>query len=53
MLTAAYFILRDAVPYRDLGPNHFDKSHRERTIRRLIRRLKDLGCEPAVQLNTA
>jgi transposase len=50
MLTAAYFILRDAVPYRDLGPNHFDKGHRERTIRRLIRRLKDLGCEPTLQL---
>ena len=43
MLTAAYFMLRDGVPYRDLGPSHFDKRHRETTIRRLLRRLHDLG----------
>jgi transposase len=45
MLTAIYFMLRDGVPYRDLGPQHFDQRHRARTIRRLIRRLQDLGCE--------
>jgi transposase len=44
MLTAAYFIIRDGVPYRDLGPAHFDKRQREKTIKRLMRRLKDLGC---------
>jgi transposase len=45
MLTAAYFMLRDGVPYRDLGPRHFDQRQRDNTIRRLIRRLHDLGCE--------
>jgi len=45
MLTAAYFMLRDGVPYRDLGPGHFDQRHRDNTIRRLIRKLHDLGCE--------
>ena len=43
MLTAAYFILRDGVPYRDLGPNHFDRQQRGKTVRRLLRRLHDLG----------
>ena len=44
MLTAAYFMLRDGVPYRDLGPQHFDERQRASTIRRLVRRLQDLGC---------
>jgi transposase len=44
MLTAIYFILRDGVPYRDLGPHHFDERQRASTIRRLLRRLQDLGC---------
>jgi hypothetical protein len=43
MLTAAYFMLRDGVPYRDLGPSHLDQQQRDKTIRRLIRRLQDLG----------
>ena len=43
MLTSAYFILRDGVPYRDLGPTHFDRQHRDKTVRRLLRRLHDLG----------
>jgi transposase len=47
MLTSAYFILRDGVPYRDLGPTHFDRQHRDKTVRRLLRRLHDLGyCLP-------
>jgi transposase len=44
MLTAIYVMLRDHVPYRDLGPQHFDERQRSRTIRRLLRRLHDLGC---------
>jgi transposase len=44
MLTAAYFMLRDGVPYRDLGPHHLDQRHRDHVIRRLVRRLTDLGC---------
>jgi transposase len=30
MLTAAYFMLRDGVPYRDLGPGHFDQRQRDK-----------------------
>jgi transposase len=45
MLTAAYFILRDGVEYKDLGANHFDRHDTGKTIGRLVRRLQDLGCE--------
>jgi transposase len=51
MLTAVYFMLRDRVEYKDLGPDHFDRHDKEKTISRLVRRLKDLGCE--VKLPTA
>lgn len=45
MLTASYFILRDQVPYKDLGAKHFDRHDTGKTIGRLVRRLQDLGCE--------
>jgi transposase len=45
MLTAAYFMLRDEVPYQDLGAKHFDRHDTGKTIGRLVRRLQDLGCE--------
>ena len=51
ILTAAYHMLRDGVPYRDLGPNHFERADTARLAQRLARRLKDLGYE--VHLNAA
>jgi transposase len=48
MLTACYYMLRDATPYRDLGPAHFDRRDRTKTIHRLVRRLNDLGCRVEV-----
>jgi len=45
MLTAAYYMLRDGVDYRDLGPHHFDHREKTKTIKRLVQRLNDLGCE--------
>lgn len=47
MLTAAYYILRDNVPYRDLGPAYLDRRDRTKTINRLLRRLHDLGYDLA------
>jgi transposase len=43
ILTAAYYILRDEVPYRDLGASHFDTLDKSRTVRRLTQRLESLG----------
>lgn len=53
MLTAAYFMLRDGVEYRDLGPDHLDRRDRSRAIHRLVRRLRDLGCQVAVTSEAA
>jgi transposase len=47
MLTAAYYMLRDGLEYRDLGPHYLDQRDRTKTIQRLLRRLHDLGYEVA------
>jgi transposase len=36
-------MLKDGTPYRDLGPDHFDRRAKEVQARRLVRRLADLG----------
>jgi transposase len=43
LLTATYFILRDGVEYRDLGPEHFDHRAPEKLTRDLVKRLEKLG----------
>jgi transposase len=43
ILVAAYHIIRDGVPYRDLGPDHFDRLAAERLTRHYVRRLEQLG----------
>lgn len=43
MLTAAYHVLRDGVPYQDLGPTYFDQRDRTHVVRRLQRRIEALG----------
>jgi transposase len=45
MLTAAYHMLKNGMPYRDLGPEHFSRRDRSKAIQGLVRRLNDLGCE--------
>jgi len=45
MLTACYYMLRDDVAYQDLGAEHFDRRDKGKTIGRLVKRLRDLGCE--------
>jgi transposase len=45
LLVAAYHILRDAVPYQDLGPDHFDRVNHQRLLHYHRRRLVDLGYE--------
>jgi transposase len=49
LLTAAYLILRDGVPYRDLGPDHFDRLERGKLLRRLVRKIEDLGYDVEVK----
>jgi transposase len=43
LLTAAYHVLRDGVPYQELGADYFDRRDRSRVAKRLVRRLEKLG----------
>jgi transposase len=45
MMTAIYYMLRDGLPYNDLGPDHFDRRDKSRVAKRLVKRLTDLGFE--------
>lgn len=53
MLTSAYYVLRDGVDYHDLGPENFDRRDRSKAVRRLVRRLADLGCNVTVEAHAA
>jgi transposase len=52
ILVAAYYMLRDGTPYRELGTNDHDERQRRAEEQRLIRKLQDRGYsvsrEPAV-----
>lgn len=50
MMRAIYHMLKDGVEYRDLGPEHFDRSNRVRAARRLKHRLEKLGYRVDLQL---
>jgi hypothetical protein len=43
ILTSAYFILRDGVAYRDLGPDYLDRRDPAKIARRLAKRIEALG----------
>jgi hypothetical protein len=43
IVVIAYCILKTGTPYQDLGDDYFDKLHPERTAKRLVRRLENLG----------
>ena len=48
-LTAAYYLLRNKVPYRDLGSLYFARLDRDRTAQRLVRRIKELGYDVEIR----
>jgi transposase len=49
MLTAIYYMLRDSVPYRDLGASYFDRRDSTKVANRLRRRLESLGFNVTMQ----
>jgi transposase len=49
MLTAAYYMLRDDVDYRDLGTDYFDRLDKTHAAERLVRRLQNLGFQVEVK----
>jgi len=43
ILTSAYYLLHDEVPYRELGAQYFASFDQQRTLLRLTRRIQELG----------
>jgi transposase len=43
ILTAVYHMIKNGVPYRDLGPQHFDSRNKQAQAKRLLARLRNLG----------
>ena len=52
ILQAAYFMLKRGEAYHELGEHYLDRIDRERTSRRLIKRLQALGFDVAVKDQT-
>jgi transposase len=53
VLVIAYYILRDGGVYRELGRDYFDRLHPERTVKRLVQRLENLGLDVALRRRSA
>jgi len=49
ILTIAYCLLRDGTTYQDLGGHHFDVRDKQKTMKRLLRRLEQLGVKVHLQ----
>lgn len=45
IIVIAYHVLRDDVPFHDLGPDYFDRTNRTQARRYHLRRLQELGCD--------
>jgi transposase len=50
LLVAIYYMLRDHVPYQDLGADYFDQLHTQRLQRHYVRRLEELGFSVALNV---
>jgi transposase len=53
ILQAAFYMLTRGVPYQELGANYLDQLDRERTAKRLLKRLQALGFEVTVKDQSA
>lgn len=48
ILRTAFYLMRDSLPYQELGANYVDERQRDRAVRRHVRQLKELGYEVMV-----
>jgi transposase len=53
ILVIAYHIIQRKEPYRDLGADYFDKRRPEATVKRLVKRLEQLGYQVALEQTLA
>jgi len=49
ILRAAYCVLRDNVPFKELGEDHLERRDKERSISRLVGQLERLGVKVAIE----
>jgi transposase len=49
MLIIAWHIIQDGTVYEELGGNHYDRLHPDRSARRLIKRLEQIGFQVTVK----
>ena len=48
LLVAAYYMLRDSVPFKDLGEDYLDNRDKSRLVSNLLARLRSLGIDATV-----
>ena len=48
LLVSIYYMLRDQVPYQELGPDYFDQRQTQQLERHYVRRLEALGFQVAL-----
>lgn len=53
ILVATYFILKDKVPYKELGGEFLQDKHKDKQITRHLRMLKELGLEIEIKKQVA
>jgi transposase len=49
ILEIAYYVMRDGLPYAELGPDYFDRRHADRTVHRHVRQLEALGYHVTIE----
>ena len=49
ILRIAYYIMRDGVPYEELGADYFDRRHTDRAVRRHVHHLEALGFHVTIE----
>ena len=49
ILIAAYFILKDKQPYKDLGPMYLQQRNKNRKIDRHLKQLEELGVQVEIK----
>jgi transposase len=49
ILEIAYYVMRDAATYTELGGDYFDRRHAERAVRRHVKQLEDLGFRVTIE----
>jgi transposase len=49
ILEIAYYLMRDGIPYAELGADYFDRRHADRAVRRHVRQLEALGFHVTIE----